>query len=197
MDRDRGGSPAPVGRLHQHQPQQAVGDRRHEQHVPGAAQPPPPGAPHPSRKSLGRARGHVCLTRGQPPGFTSAAFLPAGGDGGDLRGVQAVEVKMRTARWFTPGRGGVVGPLAAPAGAAERPAPERGTAGAQYGPRLPVCAAAARRARPPGLPFRRASLLLWPLAQGQEAGDNSMRSSAADQVSAVPCDKKDENLQPF
>jgi hypothetical protein len=46
------------------------------------------------------------LTRGQPPGFTSAAFLPAGGDGGGLRGVQAVEVKMKPARWFTPGRGG-------------------------------------------------------------------------------------------
>jgi len=34
------------------------------------------------------------LTRGQPPGFTLAAFLLAGGDGGDLRGVQAVEVKI-------------------------------------------------------------------------------------------------------
>jgi hypothetical protein len=43
------------------------------------------------------------LTRGQPPGFTLAAFLLAGGDGGDLRGVQAVEVKKKPARWFTPG----------------------------------------------------------------------------------------------
>jgi hypothetical protein len=55
---------------------------------------------------MGRACGHVCLTRGQPPGFTSAAFLLAGDDGGDLRGVQAVEVKMKPARWFTLGRSG-------------------------------------------------------------------------------------------
>jgi hypothetical protein len=33
------------------------------------------------------------------------AFLLAGDDGGDLRGVQAVEVKMKPARRFTLGRG--------------------------------------------------------------------------------------------
>jgi hypothetical protein len=106
MNRDRGGSPARAGYIHQHQPQQAIGDRRHEQHIPGAAQPPPPGAPHPSRKGLGRARGHVCLTRGQPPRFTSPAFLLGLDDDGDVLGVQAVEVKMKLARWFTLARGG-------------------------------------------------------------------------------------------
>jgi hypothetical protein len=35
-----------------------------------------------------------------------AAFLLAGDDDGDLRGVQDVEVKMKPARCFTPGRGG-------------------------------------------------------------------------------------------
>jgi hypothetical protein len=34
------------------------------------------------------------------------ASLLAGGDGGDLRGVQDVEVKMKPARCFTLGRGG-------------------------------------------------------------------------------------------
>jgi hypothetical protein len=35
----------------------------------------------------------VCLTRDQPPRFTPLAFLVAPDDGGDSRGVQAVEVK--------------------------------------------------------------------------------------------------------
>jgi hypothetical protein len=46
------------------------------------------------------------LTRGQPPRFTSPAFLLALDDDGDVLGVQAVEVKMKLARWFTLGRGG-------------------------------------------------------------------------------------------
>jgi hypothetical protein len=46
------------------------------------------------------------LTRGQPREFTSPAFLLAADDGGDLRGVQAGEVKMKTTRWFTPGATG-------------------------------------------------------------------------------------------
>jgi hypothetical protein len=38
-----------------------------------------------------------------------AAFLLAGDDDGDLRGVQDVEVKMKPARCFTPGPGGYFG----------------------------------------------------------------------------------------
>jgi hypothetical protein len=38
--------------------------------------------------------------------FTSPVYLLAGDDGGDLRGVQAVEAKMKPARWFTLGRSG-------------------------------------------------------------------------------------------
>ena len=38
-----------------------------------------------------------------------AAFLLAGDDDGDLRGVQDVEVKMKPARCFTPGHGGYFG----------------------------------------------------------------------------------------
>jgi len=46
------------------------------------------------------------LTRGQPPRFTPLAFLVAPDDGGDWRGVQAVEVKMKPARRFTLERSG-------------------------------------------------------------------------------------------
>jgi hypothetical protein len=46
------------------------------------------------------------LTRGQPPGLTSPAFLLAGDDGGHVLSRDAVEVKMKAAGSFTCGFAG-------------------------------------------------------------------------------------------
>jgi len=69
-----------------------------------------PGGPRtPAAATAGRRRSLPRAARTRRGAATTArvhvAFLLAGDDGGDLRGVQAVEVKMKPARRFTLGRG--------------------------------------------------------------------------------------------
>jgi len=51
-------------------------------------------------------RACACVLDARLAARVHVAFLLAGDDGGDLRGVQAVEVKMKPAWRFTLGRGG-------------------------------------------------------------------------------------------